>query len=107
MSEPQPTEHPSFTRAKALPEPLRSHFPKDQEEAAEWQAHIRYHALGDSHVMVVAVTRIECAWRAYIGAVPGIDHDKEWQAVRREGGTLEEAVALAIFPQFKGVRYAP
>ena len=99
-------EHPSFTRAKALPEPLRSHFPKSVPEANEWEAHIRYRALSDSCVMVVAVTRIECAWRCYIGAVAGMNHDREWQAVRDYGGTLPEEVALAIFPEFKGVPYA-
>ena len=99
-------DHPSFTRAKALPEPLRSHFPKSVLEANGWKAHIRYMALGDSRVMVVAVTRIECAWRCYIGAVPGQNHDDEWQEVRDQGGTLPEAVALAIFPEFKGVPYA-
>ncbi len=29
----QPGEHPAFTRAKALPEPLRSTFPKGVMEA--------------------------------------------------------------------------
>jgi len=99
-------EHPAFTKAKALPEPLRSHFPKNQEEASSWEPHIRYCALGHYQVMVVAVTRIECAWRCYIGAVPGQNHDNEWQEVRDQGGTLSERVALAIFPEFKGVRYA-
>ncbi len=100
------TEHPSFTRAKALPEPLRSHFPKTVQEARKWKAHIRYQSLSDYRVMVVAVTRIECAWRCYIGAVQGRSHDDEWQAVRDHGGTLPENVALAIFPEFKGVKYA-
>ncbi len=98
-------EHPAFTRAKALPEPLRSHFPKNVEEASAWKPHIRHRAL-HMNIIVAARTRIECAWAAYIGPVPGMNHDNEYQAVLDHGSKLDEAVARAIFPSFKGVPYA-
>jgi len=98
-------EHPSFTRAKALPEPLRSLFPKSVMEANGWATTIRRTALAPT-ILVVANTRIECAWRAYIDSVPGMNHDIEWHSVLASGTTLPEEVALAIFPEFEGVPYA-
>lgn len=56
---------------------------------------------------VLAVAKVgEDGWRAYIGAVPGLNHDDEWEEVLRHGAKLPEAVALAIFPEFAGVAYA-
>ena len=37
-------------------------------------------------------------WVAYIGAVPGKNHDDEWQAVALEGDKLPEPVASYYFP---------
>lgn len=98
-------EHPSFTRAKALPEPYRSHFPTDVESAREFQPHVTSRALA-SRVLVVAKTRIECAWCAYCDAVPGEDHSRELDAVLRHGSKLDERIARALFPQFEGIPYA-
>ncbi len=99
-------EHPSFTRAKALGDPaLRQHFPKTVEEAGKWEAHIRYLAL-DSTVLVVATTRIECAWSAYCDSVSGENHRNEWQRVLSHGSKLDEKVARALFPAFADVDYA-
>ncbi len=98
-------EHPSFTRAKALPEPLRSHFPKSAEEERAFEPRVIRYALA-GRVLVVANTRVECVWCAYCDAVPGINHDYEEQAVLRHGDKLGEKIARVLFPQFKDVPYA-
>jgi predicted amidohydrolase len=97
--------HPAFLRAQALSEPLRSHFPKSVEEAEAWQPIQRIRALS-SQVLVVAQTRIICQWAAYIDAVPGLRHDREWEAVLNYGNKLEEVVARALFPEFEEIPYA-
>ncbi len=102
----QEYEHPSFVRAKALPEPLRTHFPKNQEEALAFKPHNQVRALS-RRVLVVAHTRVECAWCAYCDAVPGINHDREIQPVLDHGSKLLEGVARALFPRFDDVPYAP
>ncbi len=98
-------EHPSFTRAKSLPEPLRSHFPKNQDEARDFVRHTPYRPLA-SKVLVVASTRVECAWCAYCDAVPGRSHEQEIQAVLHHGSKLSEKFARVLFPQFDEVPYA-
>ncbi len=50
-----------------------------------------FRALGHQ-VLVVFKRRVE-GWAAYIGAVPGKDHDREAQSVLREGDKLPEDVA--------------
>src|SRR3990172_3477661 len=97
--------HPSFLRAMALPEPLRSHFPKSREEADHWQPLVRYRALA-SCVLVVATTRIECAGIAYIDAVPGGNNNQEFDAVLRHGAKLHQALARILWPEFDEVPYA-
>lgn len=59
----------------------------------------------DARVLCVAVKRVD-GWCAYIGAVPGQSHERELDDVKSFGNKLPEKVALAIFPQFKGVPYA-
>lgn len=76
------------------------------QECQEWKSYTTYVALA-SNVLAVANTRIEGGWSAYCGAVPGVRHSFEWQAVLREGDKLPEHIARAIFPQFVGVRYSP
>jgi hypothetical protein len=99
------TEHPSFTRAKTLSEPMRSHFPKSREEATEFIPMVRARALS-SRVLVVARTRVECAWNAYVDAVPGLDHRRERDAVLDHGAKLDETMARILFPEFNEVPYA-
>jgi hypothetical protein len=82
-----------------------SHFPTTIEQAIEWRPIIYRRALA-AKVLAVATTRIEGAWKAYCDAVPGRDHDVEWQQVLDRGCALQERHALAIFPEFEGVRYA-
>ena len=35
-------------------------------------------------------------WCVYVGAVPGLDHDREWTGVAAEGDKQQEPVARAI-----------
>lgn len=100
------TEHPSFTKAKAIKDrALRAHFPHDVDQARQWVPHIRYHALS-STVLVVATTRVECAWAAYCDSVPGENHCDEWEKVLTHGSKMDENVARVCFPAFAGVDYA-
>ena len=69
-------EHPAFTRAKALPTHLRPLFPTTPAEAAAWKSMTVCRALYHQ-VLVVVVTRVECTWCAYIGAVRGNNHREE------------------------------
>jgi hypothetical protein len=57
-------------------------------------------------VIVVAKTRIEGTWAAYIGSVAGQNHDIEWREVLKEGCKLPEDLARTIFPSFKELPYA-
>jgi len=87
-----------------LPEPLRSHFPKSIEEAQAFKPFVRELALS-SNVLCVAKTRIECAWSAYVDAVPGLNHRNELEAVLTRGTKLREDVARILFPEFDEVPY--
>lgn len=49
-------------------------------------------------VLVVAVQGAVGDWSAYIGAVPGINHEAEKDRVAREGEKLPENLARMIFP---------
>lgn len=80
-------------------------FPENMHEAVVWQPYERRVAL-DRQVLVLARSRQEGAWKAYCGAVLGMDHDMEVDKVRREGTQLPEIVARALFPEFEGVPYA-
>jgi len=59
---------------------------------------IDYRAL-DRKVLCVAVKRVEGAWCAYIGAVPGESHIAELDQVKRHGAKLPEDIALVVFPK--------
>jgi len=39
-------------------------------------------------------------WRAYIDAVPGVDHEGEWREVAAQGATLPRELAMLLFPSF-------
>lgn len=58
----------------------------------------------DSRVIVVAVEGA-VDWAAYIGAVPGENHDEEWFDVRDHGTKLRREVAKLLFPNFRDLRY--
>ena len=56
-----------------------------------------------TRVLAVAATRTEGTWKAYIDAVPGWNHDNEWQKVLAHGAMLDEPVARLLFghrPEF-------
>jgi len=75
--------------------------PATPETYGTWQPVIRWKAL-NRDVLAVANSRCEGAWCAYIGAVPGMHHDNEWQEIRAHGGKLSEHIARVIFPEFEG-----
>jgi hypothetical protein len=54
----------------------------------------------DSKVLVVAKEGAVRDWAAYIGAVPGEDHELEWHLVLRDGSKLPREVAEILFPRF-------
>ena len=102
---PTPEEHPIFMKVRMLNEPLRSIFPGNIEEAQAWKRTTQRICLA-SRVMVMATTRIEFAWSAYIDAVPGVNHDDEEEEVLRHGTKLMEKVARVLFPAWKDIPYA-
>ena len=73
-------------------------------EDKEWTPTIHTHALA-MKVLVVARTRIEGTWSAYCDAVPGYDHNAEYDAVLRNGDKLPEEVAQALFPRLEEIPY--
>jgi hypothetical protein len=88
-----------MTRLEARPQAC------DERLNAEWQPVVRWRALS-AKVIVVARTRIEGRWAAYIDAVPGKDHYDEYAAVLDYGAKLEARIARALFPMFDEVPYA-
>lgn len=56
-------------------------------------------------VIVVAVEGAVGDWAAYIGAVPGDNHEHEWMKVRDRGSKLRKEVAEVLFPDFKKLRW--
>jgi hypothetical protein len=68
------------------------------ERRVEWKAL-------DYRVIVVAKEGGVRDWSAYIGAVPGDCHDKEWEDVAAHGSKLPEKIARVLFPNFKGLMY--
>jgi len=58
-----------------------------------------YKALNRDVLVVAKEGRIK-DWAAYIGAVPGKNHDEEWKKVMEEGAKLDERIATILFPDF-------
>jgi hypothetical protein len=56
-------------------------------------------------ILVVATFTYGKAWKAYIGIVPGRDHDEEWEQVLQTGDTLDEVYARPMFPNFAKFEY--
>ncbi len=80
-------------------------FPDNPIDRDAWKPIVHRRALHHD-VIAVACTRAEGAWAAYIGAVPGQNHDDEQDAVLREGGKLPADVAKVLFPRFALIPYA-
>ena len=75
------------------------------DNVGKWMPVVKRRAFSP-RVLVVSTTRIEGAWCAYIGAVPGKNHDAEQEEVLLRGSKLPEAVAKAMFP-WQTLPYAP
>lgn len=58
-------------------------------------------------MLAVAVEGAVNDWTAYIGAVEGISHSREWQNVKDNGAKLCEDVAKILFPEFNDLRWRP
>ena len=84
-----------------LPNWAKDHFTITEA----WKPMVRYVA-PHLNVMVVAQTRIEGTWCAYIRNVPGYNHQSEVAEVLATGDKLLEDQALSFFPYFKGIPYA-
>lgn len=55
-----------------------------------------------TEVLVVASVNVPVGdWAAYIDAVHGESHEKEWHNVKRMGSKLSQHIAEAIFPELK------
>lgn len=80
-------------------------FGTTPEECREWRPTIITRALA-LRVLCVAKTRVEGTWRAYVDAVPGMDHRNEYHEVLAQGEKLDADVAAVIFPEFRDVPYA-
>jgi len=55
----------------------------------------------DMRVIVVAVEGGVKDWAAYIGAVEGNSHEREYEGVMDYGTQLPQKVAELLFPDFK------
>jgi hypothetical protein len=82
-------------------------FPRrGSDDVHTWTPYVRFIALAPK-VGVMARSRIEGAWSAYITDIPGISHRAELQERTFDrANKLSESVARAIFPEFEGVAYA-
>ena len=75
--------------------PLNMHFePKMYVQALHRQ------------VLVVARTRIDGTWKAYIFPVPGNSHEDEKHLWRTEGAQLRESTARELFGHMEDIPYS-
>ena len=63
------------------------------------QKRVRYEPL-DMCVLAVAVEGEVEDWAAYVGAVKGDNHEREFQDVARHGTKLPYKIAKLLFPDF-------
>ncbi len=62
----------------------------------------------DRNVVAVAIPEPPhgpYCWKAFIGAVAGESHDREWTEVRDRGTRLDAELARVIFPRFAKLPY--
>ena len=87
--------------------PLDARFPQrgDLDAIAAWQPSVAVRAL-HSQVLVIAVSRVEGAWAAYLGPVAGHNHEVEWREVWRHGNKQAPALANHLFPGWAEIPYA-
>jgi len=60
---------------------------------------VDYVALASDVIAVAVEGHIE-DWSAYIGAVPGHNHEKEYHKVMETGDKLDKRIAEILFPYF-------
>ena len=65
-----------------------------------------YRAL-DRRVLAIAVEGAVGDWAAYIGAVPGDNHEREYHLIMSNGTKLPENVAKLLFPGWVRMRWRP
>ena len=61
---------------------------------------ISYRALANDVLVVAKQGGRGDDWAAYIGAVPGHDHEREWRHVFERGAKLPYDFAKVLFPGF-------
>ena len=66
---------------------------------------ITYRMLAHDVMVVAHVWPLVGDFRAYIGAVPGKDHDNEIEPVLAYGAKVPEAIARAVFPDSDALTY--
>jgi len=71
-----------------------------------WKAEVRIVYLQNNKVMVVARTRIEGAWAAYVDSIAGVSLEHDQQHVLAYGTKMTEGVAKGMFPEFANLPYA-
>ena len=76
----------------------------EQTEGQKWSPTIARYSLSPN-VMVVARTRIEGTWAAYVAAVPGQSLEEDESLTLDNGSKLPEKIARAIFEHFEEMKY--
>lgn len=56
------------------------------------------------NILVVACRTVG-GWKAYIGVVPGKNHNEEWSEILSFGDTVQENLARFLYPEFKDAPY--
>ena len=76
-----------------------------QNLIADLQPDTSTHCAIDHRVIAVLRRRHE-GWCIYIGAVPGLRHDEEWQEVKKYGSKVGETTARAMAREYFGLEPA-
>jgi hypothetical protein len=69
-------------------------------EGRKWLRHVL-----NREVLIVATFTCGANWKAYVGVVPGRNHDRESLDVLRTGDRLDERLARFLFPEFAEFAY--
>jgi len=71
-----------------------------------WTPEIRAVYLQNETVLIVARTRIEGTWRAYVDGVAGVSLETDTRHVLNSGTKMIENLARGYFPEFGNLPYA-
>ena len=72
---------------------------------SEFEPQIVWHTLARD-ILVVARTRVEGTWKAYIASTNERSHKDAVPAVLDRGTAVKEPIARYLFPHFKDLPYA-